>query len=273
MRSQVAEMTEDELGPSLDVPRTKDEIAALATTMNDLLGRVRGARRRERRFVAEAGHELRTPLAILQGELELADRPGRSEDELREALRVAHDESLRLGRLAEELLVLARTDAGAMELHRRPTDLCALVERSVTALGPQADQRDVSVQLACAVGEPVDLDPDRFRQAVDNLLVNALHHAPGGTTIDVVVERRGPELACIVRDEGPGFPPDFLDQAFDRFAKPPSQAGGGAGLGLSIVRSIASAHAGRAWVANRPGTGAEAGLTVGGAHLTEDGHG
>ncbi len=269
MRSQVASLTEDELGPSLDVPRTHDEIAALATTMNDLLGRVRRARQRERRFVAEAGHELRTPLAILRGELELANRPGRNVDDLREALRIAEDEAQRLGRLAEDLLLLAGTDAGAMPVHARPTDLMQLVERAVTGVRSRAVEVGVSLTITGGCDGEVGVDPDRIRQALDNLLDNALRHAPAGTGVEVAVEVLGSSVACVVRDEGPGFPPEFVERALDRFAKSTSQGGGGAGLGLSVVRAVALAHGGEAWVANRPDRGAEAGFAVPRAAATD----
>ena len=261
MRSQVASLTEDELGPSLDVPGTHDEIAALATTMNDLLGRVRRARARERRFVAEAGHELRTPLAILRGELELANRPGRKVDDLREALRIAEDEAQRLGRLAEDLLLLAGTDAGAMPVHARSTNLMQVVERAVAGVRSRAVELGISLTITGGYDRQVEVDPDRLRQALDNLLDNALRHAPAGTEVEVAVEVRGGSVACIVRDEGPGFPTDFVDRALDRFAKSSSPHSGGAGLGLSVVRAVALAHGGDAWVANRADRGAEAGFT------------
>lgn len=262
MRSQVAGMTDDEVGPNLDVPPTRDEIAALATTMNDLLARVHRARRRERRFIAEAGHELRTPLTILQGELELADRPGRTVDELRETLRIAREEALRLGRLAEDLLLLARSDSDGLNLRRHQTDVAAVVEQSVARFERRDPDRAVAIEIQSDVNLTVDLDPDRFRQAIDNLIDNALRHAPDGSTIEVRIESRGSEIACMVRDRGPGFPPDFIERAMDRFAKPTSQNDGGAGLGLSIVQSVAIAHGGHAWVANRAVGGAEAGLII-----------
>ena len=262
LRSQVELMTDEEVGPNLDVPGTRDEISALATTMNDLLARVRQARSRERHFVAEAGHELRTPLAILQGELELADRPGRSVTELRETLHIAQEEALRLSRLAEDLLFLARTDSGSLNLQRHHTDLAALVEESIANFGRRDRGRAITFEVHNDVQLTVNLDPDRFRQAVDNLIDNALRHAPDGSTIEVRIERRGPEVSCTVRDHGAGFPPDFIERALDRFAKPTSQDDGGAGLGLSIVRSIATAHGGRAWVANCESGGAEAGFAI-----------
>lgn len=262
MRSQVEGLPDEEVAPILDVPRTRDEIAALATTMNDLMARVRRARQRERRFVAEAGHELRTPLAILQGELELANRPGRSAEELRETIRVAQEEALRLGRLAEDLLLLARSDSEALNLRRNQTDVAALVEQSIATLKRRDEGRSVAFEVHKDVNPTVDLDSDRFRQAIDNLIDNALRHAPEGTTVEVCIESRGPDVVFIVRDRGPGFPADFIERAMDRFAKPTTQHDGGAGLGLSIVRAVAEAHGGHAWVENRFGGGAEAGISI-----------
>jgi two-component system OmpR family sensor kinase len=271
MRRQVADLTEDDLGPGIDVPGTHDEVARLARTMNDLLARVRRARRRERGFVAEAGHELRTPLAILRGELELASRPGRSPEELRAALVVAAEETDRLSRLAEDLLLLARSDEGAMPLHLEATDVADLVGRSLSAAESRAADRGVRLAVDDRGAGPVDLDADRYRQAIDNLVDNAIRHAPRGSTVTARLERDGNELRCSLLDSGPGFPPQFLAQALDRFAKADDQReGSGAGLGLAIVQTIARAHGGRAWVSNRPEGGAEATISVALDHLVPD---
>ena len=263
MRGQVAELSEDDVGPSLDVPGTRDEVARLARTMNDLLARVRRSRRRERGFVAEAGHELRTPLAILRGELELATRPGRTPEELHAALVVAAEETERLSRLAEALLLLARSDEGAMPFSPRPTDVADLVERSVSAATVRAADRSVDLSVDDRGGGPVDLDPDRYRQAIDNLLDNAIRYAPAGSTVTARIERANGEVRCSVLDDGPGFSPDFVTRALERFAKGDDERNAtGAGLGLAIVEAIANAHGGRAWVANRENGGAEATIAV-----------
>jgi heavy metal sensor kinase len=262
MRRQVASLSEDELGPTLDVPRTRDELASLAGTMNDLLDRVRRARRRERHFIAEAGHELRTPLAILQGELELALRPGREPEELRSALSIASGETQRLHRLAEDLLLLARGDVGELHLHLQPTHVADAARHAVTAAASHAQDLGVELVVRDEGGRVANLDPDRYRQALDNLIDNALRHSPRGSTVTVELRQVGGRAVCTVTDEGPGFPPAFLSQAMDRFSKAQGERGTGAGLGLAIVRSVATAHGGEAWVDNHPIRGAQAHIAV-----------
>jgi signal transduction histidine kinase len=149
----------------LEVPRTKDEVAALAGTMNDLLSRLRGALERERALVADASHELRSPLAILRGELELAGRPGRSTAELAAAVHSCAEEADRLARITDDLLVLARADAGRIDLHRQETDLRQLFGRSVSLAGPRLAAAKVTCRTDVLAGTLAWVDPDRIRQA------------------------------------------------------------------------------------------------------------
>jgi signal transduction histidine kinase len=211
--------------------------------------RLRAALERERVFVADAGHELRTPLAILRAELELAQRPGRTREELMDAVRSAAEEADRLSALAEDLLVIARADDGQLPL--RPATLRAgEVLRAVAARFPGR---------AAAAGEDVELraDPDRLQQALGNLVDNALRH--GGTHVELAAERVDGSVELHVRDDGPGFPPELLDAAFDRFTR---GARGGSGLGLAIVDLIARAHGGEAGALNRPGGGADVWISL-----------
>ncbi|WP_308203828.1 sensor histidine kinase [Frankia gtarii] len=258
---------EADTGFQLAVPTTRDEIAALARTMNDLLGRLHAARARDRAFVADAGHELRTPLTVLRAELELAARPGRSAAQLREAVHTAGEETERLIRLAESLLTLARMDGG--HVRRGPVPLDEILDRAVRAAAGYADSRDLRLIVAVpAVDRPLTVlgDPDLLRQAVDNLLANAARHAPSGSVVELRGDRMpgradGPPavVAIRVRDHGGGFPADFLPHAFERFRRADAARGrgdGGAGLGLSIVAAIAAAHGGTVEAANAPGGGA-----------------
>jgi len=249
----------------LEVPRTKDEIAALAGTMNDLLSRLWHALERERAFVADASHELRTPLAILRGELELAGRPGRSTGELAAAVHSSAEEADRLARITDGLLVLARSDTGRLDLQRQETDLRQLFGRSVSFITPLLAAAQVTCRIDVPAGTRARVDPDRIRQAVDNLLANAARFSPAGSVIVIAAREDGPDLRIEVRDEGPGFPDAFLPHAFERFRRPDtarSRDDGGAGLGLAIAAAICAAHGGRATARNAPGGGAVVSLLL-----------
>ena len=268
LRREAEEISAQDAEASLPIPATGDELAALAETMNDLLGRLQGALSRQRQFVADAGHELRTPLTVLRAELELAARPGRTHADLTSAVAAACGETDRLIRLAEDLLLLARTDEGEPLLRRQATD----VEQLLTAAARAAAERapdEVAVTVEAPECLRVSVDPGRLRQAIDNLLDNALRYAPAGTAVELtarVDERRDSTwLTVEVSDRGPGFPPDFFDRAFERFqradlAREPGK--GGTGLGLAITRSLVRAHGGEATVAGRAGGGAQVRLEL-----------
>lgn len=181
LRRQAAAISVRDGDPAvLHVPRTRDEIAALAETMDNLLSRLRRALDTERAFVADASHELRSPLAVLRGELELAARPGRSPAELTAAVRTSAEEADRLARITNDLLVLARGDAGRLELRLAETDLRDLLGRSAALAGPRLDAAGVTCRLDVPAGVRAHVDPDCVRQAVDNLLANAARFAPPG---------------------------------------------------------------------------------------------
>jgi two-component system OmpR family sensor kinase len=241
------------------VPAGRDEIARLGETMNALLERLQQALSHQRAFVADAGHELRTPLTTLRTELELAGRPGRDKDSLIAAVQAAAMDTDRLIRLAEDLLTLARADSAQVILEREPLELAALVVDSVTAVTALARSKSVDLELALS---PVTVmgDRDRLRQVVDNLLDNALRHAPPGSTLTVTLSAHAAPTGAVLRvmDEGPGFPTEFLPHAFDRFARadPARTDGPGTGLGLAIVASLVGAHGGSVAAGNRAAGGA-----------------
>ena len=268
MRREVAALSERDQAPGVRVPRTRDEIAALARTMNQLLDRLHLALARQRALVADASHELRTPFAVLRGELELAGRPGRSREELEGAVARAGEEAARLARITEQLLFLARADEDMVSPRRRPTDIGKLLAGSARQAAGRAREAGLSCDVQAPAGLVADLDPDRIREAVDNLVDNALRFAPAGTSIELAARAAGGDLTVRVTDRGPGFPAEFLPHAFERFRRPDSgraRSDGGAGLGLAIVGAIAHAHGGRATASNLPGGGAVVTLELPGA--------
>jgi signal transduction histidine kinase len=265
LRREVAALSERDTGAMLRVPGTHDEIAALAGTMNDLLVRLRRALARQRAFVADASHELRTPFAVLHGELELAGRPGRSQEELSAAVASAAQEASRLTRITDDLLLLARGDEDKLSLQFERTDIAALLGRSAERAAARAEAAGVTCRVSVAEGLSAVVDAGRIRQAVDNLVDNALRFAPRGTEVVIAGQIAGPSLMIEVRDAGPGFPPEFLPHAFERFRRPDhgrARSAGGAGLGLAIVQAIAVAHGGRAVARNGPEGGAVVRLEI-----------
>lgn len=245
MRRRAASISAQTPGARLPVPQTGDELERLGETLNEMLGRLESALERERGFVADAGHELRTPLTIVRTELELALRQAGSVDELKGAIGRSAQEVDRLSQLAEDLLLIARSEDGGLPLRIERVDvdqLFAGVVRRVE-LRAQAEAKRVT---ASSAGATVQGDRIRLEQALVNLVDNALRY--GGDSITLAA--RGEELH--VTDDGPGFPPGFLDRAFERFSRADAARGrSGAGLGLAIVRTIAEAHGGSAHAANR----------------------
>jgi hypothetical protein len=259
MRRRAAAISEHDATSRLPVPATRDEIASLATTMNELLERLQTALARERAFVADAGHELRTPLAVLRTELELADRPQRAYDELRESIRAAAVETDRLARLSEQLLFLARRDEDRASRVSDVEPLMPLLRRSADAFRTRAADRDVTLNVSGDNGIAAPLEPDDVRRAIDNLLDNALRFAPAGSGVRVQARRDACSVVIEVLDEGPGFSDEFLPHAFDRFRRADdarTRPKGGSGLGLAIVLAVAREHGGTASAANRPEGGA-----------------
>ena len=228
----------------LPLPEAHDEIRRLGETLNDMLARLRGSLERERQFVADASHELRTPLAVLKTELEAALRAGDAGPEARASISTAIEEVDRLGQLAEDLLVIARTAEG-----RLPVRLESIAGRPLLE-----GVRDRFAERAARDGRAIHVtngdvtliaDPLRIRQALGNLVDNALRHGGGDVTLSAHADDGG--VALEVSDDGPGFAPDIESRAFERFARGDhARTRGGTGLGLAIVRAIAEAHGGRA---------------------------
>jgi signal transduction histidine kinase len=184
--------------------------------------------------VRHASHELRNPLAVLRGELELAARPGRDLAELTAAVRGAGAEAERLARLTDDLLLLARSDEDRFGLRLERTDIGALLRRGAELAGSRLAAAGVTGRVDVPPGTCADVDPDRILQAVDNLVGNALRFAPQGSVIVLAARAAGGDLEIEVSDDGPGFPVGFLPHAFERFARPDSgrsRDDGGGGIG------------------------------------------
>ncbi|GGJ70916.1 sensor histidine kinase [Streptomyces brasiliensis] len=261
MRTQAAAVTEDTPGRRLDVPPSHDEIARLATTLNDMLTRLQIALDRERHFVADASHELRTPLSLLRTEIELALRHPRDAVELHAALASAREETVRLVQLTEDLLLLARTDRHQDTPTGTATvpDLETVLQRVAARLRDGSPDKTVTVD--CPAGLPVAAPEDRLDRAVTNLISNAQQHGQG--PIEVTARREDDRIRIQVRDHGPGFPTDFLPHAFDRFTQADrARATIGTGLGLAITAAIARAADGACGAANHPGGGAVVWITL-----------
>jgi heavy metal sensor kinase len=265
LRREAASLSVHDSGARLDVPRTHDELQALGSTMNELLARLQAALTRQRAFVADAGHELRTPIAVLRTELELARRAGRTRAELVDAIDHAAVDADRLGELTEALLLLARADEpGAAFVRHDDVRLDLAVERACDAMSAAASARQVTIERRA---DPVTVTGDRnlLTRAIENLLENAVRHTAPATTIDVRASIVGETAQVVVADRGSGFAPEFLPHAFERFRRADdarSRAEGGHGLGLAIVLAIVGAHGGTATVANRPDGGAEVTLSL-----------
>ena len=224
----------------LPEPPGADEIATLARTLNEMLDRIDAANQRERAFLDDAAHELRTPIAVLRAELELgvAEEDPRA---ARRALTAALVEADRLSRLATDLLVIARSRAGVLELDRAPTDATSVV-REVAVRVARVHSLAVEVTGAEVVAE---VDQIRLEQVVSNLVGNAARAGAGRVRV-TVTQPAGSGLTITVDDDGPGFPEQLLPVAFDRFRG----TAGGAGLGLAIVATVARAHGGTATASN-----------------------
>jgi signal transduction histidine kinase len=243
MQQQAAAITASGLDNRMSVPRTRDELHRLARTLNDMLDRLDTSVSAERRFLERAGHELRTPLAALRAEIDLALRRPRSAAELAAALRNVSDETDRLARLADDLLVLARAEDGRLPLHRETTGLAELLDSAAALFSARAGELGVELTVS-APAATVQADPLRLRQLIVNLLDNALRHTPPGGAVRVAATIEDHAARITVTDTGAGF------------TSAPRPAEDPPGLGLRIVRAIATSHGGHIETSTRPEGGA-----------------
>jgi signal transduction histidine kinase len=249
MRRRAAEISADRPGERLPVSPANDELRRLGITLNEMLTRLEAALVRERGFVADAGHELRTPLALLRAELDYALHHADSEDELREAVSEASVETDRLVQLSGDLLLIAGSDRERVPLKLESIPAAALLESVQNRFAWRAEDAGRRLEADSSDGLTISGDRLRLEQALGNLVENALRHGAG--CIRLEARQADGQVRLAVSDQGPGFPEPFVGQAFDRFSRADTaHGGGGAGLGLAIVDAIARAHGGTASVLN-----------------------
>ena len=261
MQAEAADISASEPGRRLPLPRAHDEIHRLGETLNEMLERLEAALERERGFVADAGHELRTPLTNLKAELELALRRPRTDAELVQAICSAAEETERLSQLADDLLLIARSDQHRLPLRRTRVSAGDLLRSVAVRFGARAREAGRTIDVDAPAALELDADATRLEQAVGNVVDNALTH--GGGDVRLSAAEKDGHVELHVCDSGSGFPAEFLPHAFDRFSRADdSRSEAGTGLGLAIAAAVAAAHGGSAHAANRDGAGADVWLAL-----------
>lgn len=243
------------LSERVPVPAERDEIQQLALTLNELLNRLQQAFESQERFVADASHQLKTPLSILRGELDVLRMRAPTAEEMLTFLGSASQEIDYLSRMVEDLLMLARVDAGngALAIRRLRFDEIAL--EAASRLEPLARKKDVKVRFNLVeadagtgqTSEHFELsgDPDLLQSVMHNLIENAVKYSPAAATVDVTLVDEAERVVAMVKNPGPGIPPEQLSQIFERFFRASAKdSAPGLGLGLPIARRIAEAHGG-----------------------------
>jgi len=270
MADQAGRIQARTLHERLPVSNPDDELGHLSTEFNRLLDRLETAFEQQRRFMAEASHELRTPIAVIRGEADLTlSRENRGRAEYREALSVIGAESRRMTRVVEDLFLLARADAGQLRLTVTGFDLGALAASTVRSAQSMAAARSIVLTARVEGETPVRADEALIARVIRNLIDNAIKYGRQGGAVEVEVSAPAGEPAVAVRDDGPGISPEVQRRIFDRFYRGPESRtadaagdGGGAGLGLAIAKGIAEAHGGTLTLHHSGPEGTEFRLTL-----------
>ena len=234
-------------------------LRGVARAFNSMTARLQEQDRQRRDLMADIAHELRTPLAVVQGRLEglLDGVYPRDDARLSEVL----EETRLLARLVEDLGTLAHSERGTLALQKEPTDLGVLLGDAARALASEAAAQGATVQVDDATDLPLlDVDPLRIREVVTNLIANAIRHGGAGAAVFIGTERRPDHVVVRVRDTGPGIPAEDLPRVFDRFHK--GRRSLGSGLGLAIARNLVMAHGGEIAVASEAGRGTTVTFTL-----------
>jgi heavy metal sensor kinase len=245
--AEARRITAERLHERLSVPNKGDEIGRLAAVINDTLARLESSFQQLRRFTADASHELRTPLSVIRGIGEMHLRQTRTPAEYKDAMGSMLEEVDRLTRVVESLLQLSRGDGGTVKLSREAVDLGQLARDVVASLNILAEERQQRVHVDAADSVLIFADRLVLRDAITNVIDNAIKYSPRQSTIDVRVHRDGDHAELSVVDEGPGIPPEHRERIFDRFYRIDegrSRELGGTGLGLAIARWAVETHGG-----------------------------
>jgi heavy metal sensor kinase len=265
MMSAAQDITLHHLSRRLPVPASGDEIASLATALNQMIARLDESFQNTSRFTADASHELRTPLTIIRGELEALLLPADLPPPMHDTLASLLEEIERLVRIVEGLFALARLDTGEAQKERVRFDLAALAETTAEQMCLLAEEKRIS--LVCETREPIEVEGDRARlkQVIVNLLDNAIKYTGAEGKIRLAVRAQNGSAILEVWDNGPGAPEAALPHLFERFYRAEEVREGpnsGAGLGLSIVHSICTAHGGSVFVRNDAASGFRVTVTL-----------
>ncbi len=247
MSEQALRIGAENLDQRLPVVNPRDELGRLAGAFNDLLSRLSSAFGMQRQFMADASHELRTPVSVIRTATSVTlEKERRTEDEYRSALNIIDEQSRRLTRVVNDMFKLARADAGRLTLQKHAFYLDELVGEMARAAGVLGASKDIAVHLPPLPESPCYGDEDLLRQMISNLLDNAVKHAPRGVSVSLSLQRIDGSYLVSVSDTGSGIPGEAQPHVFERFfrADQADSRAAGAGLGLAIARSIAEAHGG-----------------------------
>jgi len=267
MRQQTAAITASRLDRRLAIPAARDQMRGLAETLNDMLERLDGSFRHERQFLQRASHELRTPLAALRAELDLTLSRPRTAAELTATLHSASEETDRLARLADDLLVLARVGDGVLPLHRQDMSLRDSLESAAALFSARALDHHITLTVEAAQAT-LRADPVRLRQALVNLLDNALRHTPRGGSVTLLAVSAGSDVTIAVADTGPGFLAADADP--DRYSSSRDGRPDAQGLGLRITHAITTSHRGTLRIGRNSAGGALVEMDLPNAVSTHD---
>jgi heavy metal sensor kinase len=258
MSGQARRIGAANLQERLKVSNPKDELGRLADAFNDLLSRINRSLENMREFMADASHELRTPLSIIRGEADVALSQERHASEYRESLTIIQDEARRLSRIVDDMMALARADAGQHPLRLQEFYLNDLVEEACRAMKVLSASKGIALKLDLAEDVTYRGDEDLLRRLIMNLLDNAIKYTPSGGSVLVALAAEQASVKLVISDTGVGIPAESVPHVFERFyrvEKARSRIDGGSGLGLAIARWVAEAHKGSIELTSSPGQG------------------